>query len=104
MTLFEVGVAIALALMGVRSLWRWARRPFDGTDPVDHALYAAFVTGRVGLWFAIAGLFAIYAYVDANGGSIRAYRWYLLVPLSLAGLQLVGGWFLARRGPGEPAP
>ena len=72
--------------MGVRSLWRWARRPFDGTDPVDHALYAAFVTGRVGLWFAIAGLFAIYAYVDANGGSIRAYRWYLLVPLSLAAI------------------
>ena len=105
MRIVEVVIATVFALLGLRSLWRWTRRPFDGTDVSDHALYALFVTGRVGLWFAVAGLFAIYASVDLRGRAwvdeVEPYRWYLIVPLVLAALQLLAGWFLGRRSPSD---
>jgi hypothetical protein len=101
----ELGIAVALALAGLRSLWKWSRVRFEGTDVVDHLLYALFLTGRVGLWLSLAGLFLIYASLDASGRAaldeLRAYRWYLIVPLGLAAAQLVGGWFLGRRDPGS---
>jgi hypothetical protein len=57
----------------------------------------------VGLWFAVAGLFAIYASVDLRGRAwvdeVEPYRWYLIVPLVLAAMQLLAGWFLGRRSP-----
>jgi hypothetical protein len=101
--LFEAAIAAVFVLLGLRSLWKWTRRPFEGTDVSDHALYALFVTGRVGLWFAVSGLFLIYASVDLRGRAwldeVEAYRWYLIVPLILAAMQLLGGWFLGRRSP-----
>jgi len=99
----ELTIAAIFAIAGARSLWKWTRRPFETTDAVDHALYATFVTGRVGLWFAFAGFFLIYASVDARGrpalDELQQYRWYLIVPLVLAGMQFAGGWFLGRREP-----
>jgi hypothetical protein len=99
-TVLEIVVAGLFALAGLRSLWVWSRRRFEGTDVTDHLLYALYLTGRVGLWFSLAGFFAIYAMVDASGQSLRSYRWYGLVPLLLAGMQLLAGWFLGRRQPG----
>jgi len=62
------------------------------------------VTGRVGLWFAFAGLFAIYASSDAQGRAaideLGDLRWYVAVPLVLAGVQFAAGYFLGRREPG----
>jgi hypothetical protein len=102
----ELSLAALLAAAGLRSLWTWSRRRFEGTDVIDHVLFALYLTGRVGLWFALAGFFVISASVDARGqpalDELRPYRWYLLVPLMLAGLQLVAGWFLGRREPGAP--
>ena len=103
MRVLEVTFAGLLALAGLRSLWRWSRGAFEGTDVVDHLLYALFVTGRVGLWFSLAGFFLISASVDARGRAaideFEPYRWYLIVPLVLAGVQLAAGWFLGRREP-----
>jgi hypothetical protein len=100
---FEVVLAALLALAGIRSLVKWSGRRFEAVDVSDHALYALFVTGRVGLWFALAGFFAIYASVDSPGRAgldeLEQYRWYLIVPLVLTGFQLIGGWFLGRRTP-----
>jgi hypothetical protein len=47
----------------------------------------------VGLWFAFAGFFFGYALIDQVGPFVR---WYLFVPLGLAGLQLMTGVFLGR--------
>lgn len=103
MRVLEVAVAALLVLAGIRSLLKWSRRRFEAIDVADHALFALYLTGRVGLWFAFAGFFAIYAWVDASGQSLRQYRWYLVVPLVLASMQLLGGWFLGRRRPGDGA-
>ena len=104
MRVAEWVLAGLLALGGLRSLWVWARRPFEGSDAVDHALYALYVTGRVGLWFAFAGFFAISASIKTQGRAFvddfSEYRWYLAVPLVLAAMQFAAGYFLGRREPG----
>jgi hypothetical protein len=99
----ELVIGIAFTLGGLRAIWYWSRRHFEGTDVVDHLLYALYLTGRIGLWFAFAGFFFIYAAIDVQGRAaldeLEAYRWYLLVPLVLGAVQLVAGWFLGRRTP-----
>jgi hypothetical protein len=105
---FEIGVAAALGVLGVRSLVHWLREPFAGRDATDHLLFALFVVGRVGIWWALAGLFAIYESVSARlvgrafADEIRIrFWWYPMVVLAAAVLQFVAGVMLGRRG--EPA-
>jgi hypothetical protein len=99
----EIVLAGLLALGGIRSLLVWTRRPFEGANPADHALFALFVTGRVGLWLAFGGLFAIYASSDARGRAaideFTELRWFLVVPLALAAVQIAAAYFLGRRRP-----
>lgn len=106
MKVAELVLAAVFAVLGVRSLVHWARRPFEGTDPVDHALYALYLTGRVGLWFAAAGAFLLFASIPTRGQAfaddVRGYRWYVLVFVILGVVQLVAGWFLGRRRPAPP--
>jgi hypothetical protein len=94
----------AFAAGGLRSLWAWSRRPFEGTDVRDHLLYALYVTGRAGLWFSFAGFFLISATTGVEGRAaadeLSRFRWYVLVPIALAALQLVAGYFLGRRPSG----
>jgi hypothetical protein len=99
---FELAVAGLFAAGGIRSLWRWGRRPFEGTDVGDHLLYAIYLTGRIGLWFSLAGLFAIYALVleGQPTNHFADYRWYFMVPVGLAALQMLAGLALGRRGSG----
>ena len=94
-------MVVMCGAFGVRSLIYWIRRPFDSADRRDHVLFALFVTGRVGLWFAIAGLFLLYAFTDTQGRAfvddVRMYDWFLLVFVALSAMQLVAGYFLGRR-------
>jgi hypothetical protein len=92
----ELVVAAGLAALGVRSLVRWLRTEFDSGSTGSQVLYALHVTARVGMWFAFAGFFAGYALVDEP----QRIRWYILVPIGLAGIQLLTGIFLARE-PGQ---
>jgi hypothetical protein len=98
----EIVVAALFALGGLSSLWRWGRRRFEGVDVLDHLLYALFVTGRVGLWFSMAGLFAIYAATSIDGrptSELERFRWFLMVPIALAAMQFAAGYFLGSRSP-----
>ena len=101
MKLVEAILAGVFVLLGARSLVHWLRRPFEGGDVVDHVLFALFVTGRVGLWFALAGVFALYASTSTEGKAfvddVRTYDWFLIVFLGLAAMQLLAGFFLGRR-------
>jgi hypothetical protein len=97
----EIAVALICAAFGLRSVAYWVRHPAGGTRASDHALFALFVVGRAGQWFAFAGLFAIYASIGTQGRAFiddaRRYAWYVLVIAALAALQLVAGFFLSRR-------
>lgn len=101
MKTFEIAMVVVCGAFGVRSLIHWGRRPFDSADPRDHILFALFVTGRVGLWFAIAGLFLLYALTDTQGRAfiddVRSYDWFVLVFIALSAMQLMAGYFLGRR-------
>jgi hypothetical protein len=114
----EFVIGVVFAAVGVRSLVHWARRPFASTDVKDHLLYAAYLTGRVGFWFALAGAFFLFAFVgttDPGSGQriasqgrayvddLSRYRWYVLVFAVLGAMQLLAGWFLGHRGELPPA-
>jgi hypothetical protein len=88
----ELVLGVILALNGLRSLWRWSRLHLRAFAPADHLLFALYVTGRVGLWFAFAALFIGYALIDR----VDRFRWFILVPISLSAMQLIGGVFLGR--------
>jgi hypothetical protein len=112
----EFAVAVVLAAMGVRSAVHWARRPFDSKDVGDQLLYAVYLTGRVGMWFAFAGLFLILAFAGATDpvtgirspstgqvyiDDVSQFRWYVIVFAALGAMQLLAGWFLGHRGGGS---
>jgi hypothetical protein len=93
-------MASVLGLLGVRSLLYWIRRPLASGLLRDHLVYAMWMTGRVGLWFAVAGIFAMSAAIGRAGQAFadefHRYRWYFFVPLGLAVMQLVAALVLGR--------
>jgi uncharacterized membrane protein len=91
-TNIELAIGVVLVVLGLRSLWRWSRTPLESASPSDHLLYALYVTGRVGLWFAFAAVFFGYAVID----DVERFRWFVLIPICLAAMQLVGGVLLGR--------
>jgi hypothetical protein len=112
----EFAVAVVLASLGVRSAVHWARRPFDSKDVGDQLLYAVYLTGRVGMWFAFSGLFLILALAGAADpvtgirspstgqvyiDDVSQFRWYVIVFAVLGAMQLLAGWFLGHRGGGS---
>jgi hypothetical protein len=108
---FEFAVALVLTALGIRSAVYWARRPFESSAIRDQLLYAVYRTGRVGMWFAFAGLFFLFAFVGASDpepnpitGELAVehaskYAWYVIVFAVLGAMQLLGGWFLGHGGP-----
>jgi hypothetical protein len=78
------------------------RTEFQAGSGRERIVYALHVTARVGLWFAFAAFFFGLALVDEPS----RFTWFVLVPLCLAGLQLVTGVALGQgsRWRGEPAP
>ena len=106
MTVVEWILAGLFGALGFRSLVYWLRRPIGATSLREHVLFAVWLTGRAGLWFAVAGIFALTASITAQeeGGlrgrafydEFQAYRWYVLVPIALAAMQLVAAVMLGR--------
>ena len=111
----EFVIALVFAVAGIRSAIHHARRPFDSRDPRDQLLYALYLTGRVGMWFAFAGLFLILAFAgvadptpDPVTGRLviedaSDFAWYVIVFAVLGAMQLLAGWFLGHRGDGSPS-
>jgi hypothetical protein len=97
----EIVAGCLLTAAGVFSLWKWLRQPYVPRSPGEHALYVLHLTARIGVWFAFAALFFGYAVVDDT----EAFRWFILVPIALAGVQLLTAVALARSpddGPSTP--
>ena len=98
--IFELCVAGLLAALGIRSFVYWIRRPLDSRSVRDQTLYAVWLTGRIGLWFAIGGVFLISALTPGEREVYRRafdrFRWYFFVPLGMAVLQFVAAFLLGR--------
>ena len=107
MNVLELVVAAVLGLLGIRSLVHWLRRPLESDVRRDHLLYALFVVSRAGLWFALMGLFLLFASVETQGRAFAEdaarFNWYFIVLAVPAALQFVSG-FLLGRDPGRPPP
>ena len=88
----ELVLASLFALGGLRSLRRWMAVEFQPRSGRDHLFYLLHATARVGMWFAFSGFFVGYALV-AEPWRIR---WYVMVPICLASVQLLTGAALAR--------
>ncbi len=106
MNVLEVVAATVFGLLGVRSLIHWLRRPFGSDARRDHVLYALFVVSRVGLWFALMGLFLLYSTVSTRGRAfiddVGRFRWYFFVIVVPAAGQFLAGYLLGRE-PGRAA-
>ncbi|MEX1047254.1 MAG: hypothetical protein WD757_09170 [Actinomycetota bacterium] len=100
MRVFETVLVAIFAALGVRSFVYWSRRPLEGTVFSHHVAFALFLTGRIGFWFSLAGIFLVSALSDVGGRAftddMAEFRWMMAVPISLAALQLVAGVFLGR--------
>ena len=92
MEVVELVVAGVLAAFGVRSLVTWMGRGFEPATAGERVVYSLHVTARVGMWFAFAGFFAGYALVDEP----QRFRWYVLVVIALAGIQMLTALRLGR--------
>jgi hypothetical protein len=91
-SVFELVVAGILGLLGVRSLSTWLGRDFMAESAGETLLFVLNITARVGTWFVLGGIFVGYALVDEPQG----LRWYLILLIGLAGMQLLTSFFLAR--------
>ena len=94
----ELMVAGGLALLGVRSLLRWLRLDFPARGAGERVLYSLHVMARVGLWFAFALFFVGSALSEEPAG----LRWYVLVLIALAGVQMLTTLALGRGGGSRP--
>lgn len=96
----EVGAACLFGFMAVRSFLVWRGRVFRATSVRDQILYPVHVAARVGLWLGFAALFLGYALVDQP----RDVAWFIVVPMAMAGVQLITGLALGHGGRTEEWP
>jgi hypothetical protein len=88
-------LAVLLALVGVRSVFKWNRVRFEAGSLRDQLLYSLHVTARTSVWFALAGAFVGFAVLDEP----ERFQWYVLIPLGLAALQVLAAVALWRSPP-----
>jgi hypothetical protein len=96
----EVVIAVVCGAAGVRSVVIALRRPFEPADTRERFLYALHLTARAGWWFTLALFFLAYGLVEEP----QDLRWFLLVPIALAGIQLLSGLGLAHGEGRHPVP
>jgi hypothetical protein len=95
----ELVIGGIFSLFALRSLSKWWSTEFEAVSPSEQVLYSLHATARVGMWVAFAGFFFGYALVDDPG----SLRWYILVPLGLAAIQLLTAmWLGLSFGGGRP--
>jgi hypothetical protein len=103
----ELVLAGLFAAGGIRSFVVWVGRTIDSDALRDQLSYALYRTGRVGLWFAVAGMFLLPTLIGREGRAyteeFSKYRWYIMVPLFLAVMQFVGAYFLGYGSDRRPA-
>jgi hypothetical protein len=105
--IIELVVAGLFFVGGIHSFWYWVRKPIDSDHPRDQVWYSLYRTGRIGLWFAVGGIFLLSGLSSTEGSAFSKefakHRWYLMVLLLLALMQLIGGYLLGRSADRRPS-
>jgi hypothetical protein len=98
LSIFSLAVVVLLVAGGVRSFIYWSGRGLEkGADSKRLVFFAVFITGRVGVWFSLAGFVVILSLVaDASG-----FKWFIVVPGLFAVAQILSSYALAHGGPPE---
>jgi len=92
MTAVALVLAAILFAFGLRSAIRWLGVDFETRSLGERVLFALNLTARIGLWFAFSGFLVGWALVDDPD----KFGVYALVPLALAGVQLITSVLLSR--------
>jgi hypothetical protein len=87
-----VVLAVLMALLGVRSLIKLSSIHLESEGLRDQFLFSLHLTARVSVWFALAGAFVGFAVLDEP----ERFRWYVLIPIGLAALQVLAAIALWR--------
>jgi len=88
--LLEILAGATLVLVGLRTAWRSVRE-IQPQGP-GRVLMALHETARAGWWLSLGGLFLAYGLV----GDTTQVRWFVMVPIAMAGLRLLSATFLRR--------
>jgi hypothetical protein len=89
--ILELVMGTLLALVGFRSVVKWWGAGFEPETRRDRLLFPLHVAARGGWWLSLAAFFYGLAVVDRPGDFV----WFLMVPLTLAGIQLITGALLS---------
>jgi hypothetical protein len=88
----ELVIGGLLLVGAIRSLIRWLGIEYEARGTRDRVLFAVHAGARVALWVAFAAFFVGYALVDEP----QKFKWFFMVPIALAGVQLLTAMLLSR--------
>jgi hypothetical protein len=89
---FEYFLAVPLLLIGLYSAIRSIQNPVPAEDGRSRFLIAVHEACKAGFWLTFGGFFLAYGLLDQP----QAFRWFAMVPLSMAALRLLTATLLAR--------
>jgi len=89
---FELAVGGFFTLIGLRSALQSIRQETPDESGRVRALIAMHEAAKAGFWLALGAFFIGYATVSEP----QEFRWFVLVPIAMAGLRLVAATLLAR--------
>ena len=88
----ELAAGGLLLLIGVRSAVSSIREVAPDEPGRIRALIALHEAAKAGFWLALGAFFLGYATVDDP----QDFRWFVMIPIAMAGLRLVAATLLAR--------
>jgi hypothetical protein len=88
----EYVVALPLLLIGLYSAIRSIQNPVPAEDGRSRLLVAIHEGCKAGFWLTFGGFFLAYGLLDQP----QTFRWFAMVPLSMAALRLLTAALLAR--------
>lgn len=90
--MFELALGGFFTLIGLRSALQSIRQETADESGRVRALIAMHEAAKAGFWLALGAFFIGYATVAEP----QEFRWFVLVPIAMAGLRLVAATLLAR--------
>ena len=89
-TILELVAAAVLILVGLWVAYYSLKEPMEVRSGKERLLVAVHEAARAGFWLALGGWFLGLALIEEP----QTWRWFILVPIAMAGLRLATRTFL----------